>query len=274
MIGALEYRLRAEEAGSLPASHGTMMHAVCFDILHRFSPTLAARVHDGMKEKPMTSSFLSQMDGTKKRPAPDKGRWHLPAGTILAWRVTALTDDVWNAFASLPRGAEIQLGDWHLTLTETIIDAQKTPGTGEVDPQTLLETCASMPTPSELTLDFRSVTAFRTDQYDVPWPLPEYIFGSLAKRWQTFSMPLALDDEAVRTQARLLLPTSWHGRSTRKYFGSKRVVLGFTGQFSFSTERLPEEQRLLFLLLAQYAELSGTGRWTGYGMGQTRCRWK
>lgn len=274
MIGALEYRLRVLEDGSLPASHGTLMHAVSFDILHRFSPALAAHVHDEMQEKPFTVSFLAKQDGAKKWPAPGEGRWHLKAGTVLAWRVTALTDEVWQAFQSLERGAELTAGGMKLALVETIADAERAPGTGEFEPQELIETCAAMPSPKELTFDFRSVTAFRTDRYDVPWPMPEYIFGSIAKRWQAFHMPLAFDDEDVRAQAQMLLPTWWNGRSVRKYFGPHRGVLGFTGQFSFGTERIPEEQRLLFLLLAQYAELSGVGRWTGYGMGQARCRWK
>lgn len=273
MIGALEYRLRVEADSSLPASHGTLLHAACFDILRRFSPALAARVHDELQEKPLTSALLVQLDGRRRLAAPAQGRWQLSAGTLLAWRVTALTDEVWQAFTSLPPGVELRLGNCHLTLVAAISDAARVPGTGEVDPQALLEACAAMPVPRELTFDFRSVTAFRAEKYDFPWPLPEYIFGSLAQRWQAFAMPLALSVADVRTQARLLLPTRWQGQSARQYFGPRRGVLGFTGEFSFSTERLPEEQRLLFLLLAQYAELAGTGRWTGYGMGQTRCQW-
>ena len=273
MIGALSYRLRVQQAGRLPASHGILLHAVCFDILRRFSPSLARHVHDDLQEKPLTSAFLERLDGSRRQ-APRQGSWSLPAGAQLAWRVTALSDEVLQAFLALPSGAELQIGPLTVILEETIAAPERCADTCLVEPQDLLARCAAVVSPQELTLDFKSTTAFRIDQGDYTWPLPEYVFGSLARRWQRLQMPLELDEEAVRIKARLLLPATWQGRTEQRYFGPRRGALGFTGLFSYRTDQLPEHERLIFLLLAQYAELSGTGRWTGYGLGQTRSHWR
>ena len=105
---------------------------------------------------------------------------------------------------------------------------------------------------------------------DFPWPLPEYVFGSLADKWNAFDMPGDIQTSKIREGAVSILPLKWNGKSKLIRLSSKRCATGFIGQFTYSFAELDDDEKALMSLLAAYAELSGVGRWTAHGLGQVR----
>ena len=50
--------------------------------------------------------------------------------------------------------------------------------------------------------------------------------------------------------------------------------MAFAGIFAYSLHELPDDMKRLFLMLAQFAAFSGTGRLTAQGFGQTQMEWR
>ena len=71
-----------------------------------------------------------------------------------------------------------------------------------------------------------------------------------------------------------MAPLEWQGTSRRIYFGRDRGAMAFAGIFAYSLHELPDDRKRLFLMLAQFAVFSGTGRLTAQGFGQTRMEWR
>lgn len=266
MIGAIVYELKAMNSGSLLKYHGQKLHGICFSILREYSAELADRVHNNMSIKPFTSAELD-IKGLKK----SHGEYvYIQANTIIYWRVTALNDEVLNAFLSIESGKIIVLGDIKLRVERRLSRSDLNGLTEIFEPADLVKRYFSMPIPSFITMEFKSVTTFRSGVQDYPWPLPTMVFGSLADKWKVMKMPKNISPEVVREKAALILPHEWQGRSRKIFLASNRGTRGFVGRFSYRLDNLSDEDRKIMLLLAGYAEYAGVGRWNAHGLGQTR----
>ena len=110
--------------------------------------------------------------------------------------------------------------------------------------------------------------------FNYPFPLAEFVFGSLADKWNQAGMPAAIDRAAVREAAQGVRLLEWQGESRKVYFSSDRGMLAFQGTFTYELKVLPVEMQQIFLLLAQFAEFSGVGRLTAQGFGAARVNFK
>ncbi len=268
MIGAIVFELRALNSDSLPLYHGQQLHGLCFKIIEDFSPALATHIHNQMSIKPFTSADFEY----PKQILGRNNRLYVQEGTFLRWRVTALHDDVLQAFLSLQPGHRIDLGNLHLQIERILINPERCAYSGLIDPTDMLAEFFSYMPPSALTLDFHSVTTFRSGVQDYPWPLPEFVFGSLADKWTALSMPGDICAKQIRDTATAILPLQWQGKSRRINLSPKRSATGFMGQFTYSLAHLSPADQQLIALLAAYAEFSGVGRWTAHGLGQVRVK--
>ena len=267
MIGAVVYRLQAENSAWLPMVHGRFMHAAFFAALRDLSPELSGYVHDEMNSKPFTVSELELP--LQKLPREGRG-WRVKQGTEFFWRVTALQDTLLQALFALPAGYELLAGGLRLQLMEIIADPERHADSGIIDENDLIAGCLQAEDIREITFEFWSPVSFRFFDKDYPWPLPGYVFASIADKWSQNQMPVELNREEIREEAGSLFPMEWEGRSRRVFFAANRGVLGFEGRFTYDLQALPVERRQLYLMLAQYAVFSGVGRMTAQGMGQTR----
>ena len=266
MIGAIVFELKAVNSDSLPLHHGQQLHGLCFKIMEDFSPALADHVHKEMSIKPFTSAMLEYPQSLRA----NNNRLYIKEGTMLRWRVTALQDHVLQAFLNLQPGHIMNLGNLQLEIVRIIINPEISAYSGLIEPTDLLAECFSCVPPSVISLKFHSATTFRAGNDDFPWPLPEYVFGSLADKWVALDMPGDLPAKLIREEAKAIVPLEWQGRSCKLNFAPKRSARGFVGQFTYGLNHVDDEYQNILLLLAAYAELAGIGRWTAHGMGQVR----
>ena len=266
MIGAVVYKLKALSDDSLPDFHGQQLHGLCFKIFEGFSEPLSAKIHDQMSIKPFTSSLLEFGQGAVLR----QKRQYIKAGAVMYWRVTALSDDVLQAFLSVKKKQVLSLGNLQLQVEDIIIDPVLRSDAGIIAPEDMVAECFSLPPIKRITLDFRSVTSFRSGNSYFPWPLPEMVFGSLADKWEAMNMPGVMEAETVRREAAAIIPGDWHGTSRKVFLAQKRGVKGFIGSFTYEVQSFDEETCQALLVLAAYGEFAGVGLWTAHGLGQVR----
>ena len=266
MIGAIVYELRALNSDSLPLYHGQQMHGLCFKILKDYSPAMADYVHNQMSIKPFTStelSFYGKMSAANNR-------LYIKAGQLLRWRVTALSDEVLQAFLSLQPGYKIYLGNLQLDVERVYADPELCEYSGVVEPTEMLAECFACSLPASITMDFQSATTFKSGKNDFPWPLPEYVFGSLADKWEALRMPGDISRTLATEAASAILPLSWQGQSCWINLSPKRSARGFVGRFTYGLNNLSDTYKGIMAVLAAYAEFAGVGRWTSHGLGQVR----
>ncbi|MBW4418981.1 MAG: CRISPR-associated endoribonuclease Cas6 [Myxacorys californica WJT36-NPBG1] len=124
---------------------------------------------------------------------------------------------------------------------------------------------AQMPSDAKaLTLRFLSPTSFKLAQnrYIQPVPLPDSVFGSLQRRWNTFA------------PKELRFPkTQWAGLICDFEIKSQRLNLDRTvelGSVGWVRYQFPDlQQARIANVLAHFAFFSGVGRKTAMGMGLT-----
>ena len=270
MIGAVCFFLRTIKGGMIPPAHGHLLHAALFDYFRRRSPELSAQLHDGMNLKPFTVAML-ELPPVASR---GKNRVVLREGDRAAWRVTALNEIVLRVLLDAEFGEELRVGDLRFVVERVSADSDERPDIGLADEEELVAQCLSVPRVEEVFFEFLSPVSFRSYDMDYPYPLPEMIFASLADKWNAAGMPGSVDRESIRAIAATLPAVAWKGETKRLFFGRGRGVVGFRGEFTYRTAHLDAEDQRVLLLLAQFANVSGVGRLTGQGLGQTRTRYK
>lgn len=274
MIGAIVYRLRAENSARLPIFHGRLVHGAIFSLLRDHSEALAKFVHEKMNSKPFTVSALARISDSSHsgRKNMRENDFAVKEGELYYLRLTALHDEVLAAFLQPQPDMELQIGRARFALEEVLADGRQETGLAAVEE--LIEGAASLPEMESIEFSFLSPVSFRNFDRDYPFPLPELIFGSLADKWLQAGLPELFDRQSVKEAARELQPGIWQGRSRRVYFASDRGMLAFSGRFSYLLAGIEPEWQRIFLMLAQFAVFAGVGRLTAQGFGQTRieCR--
>lgn len=114
-----------------------------------------------------------------------------------------------------------------------------------------------------LTLDFITPTSFKQENYVQTFLLPELVFSSLHRRWNTFA-PLPCQ----------LPPMQWQGWVTAyelKTYAFKLQGGAEIGAQGWVRYQFPDlEQMRVASILAQFATFAGVGRKTAMGMGRTQ----
>lgn len=258
MIGAVVYKLRAENSGRLSLINGRLMHAAFFKILNEFAPALEKFIHNELTIKPFTVSFL---DPAKKIPSVS-GHWQVRRGDEFFWRITGLNEEILRAILSVPLHQKVQVGALSLTVENATDDI--------IAIEDFILSVKNIPSVSEICFEFVSPVTFRIDNFDAPYPRAELIFASLADKWSQAAMPAAVDKKVIRELAAKIRLTEWTGQSKKFYFGHDRGTLAFWGKFLYSVDALNDSVQKVFLLLAKFGEFAGVGRLTGQGFGQVR----
>ncbi|MCX5054665.1 MULTISPECIES: CRISPR system precrRNA processing endoribonuclease RAMP protein Cas6 [unclassified Streptomyces] len=178
---------------------------------------------------------------------------HAPGNATLA---LSWLNDLTTPPLDVLKGAEVRLGSQFFTVD----DVQPSHA-----PYTALE---ALPPTRRATLNFLSVTYFNRSGRWIPLPDPELLYGSLARRWNTFT-PNPLPDALITGLISTVRLTAHELSSAPADLGQASRT-GFTGQATFTLPHsAPDELAVVFTALSAYAEAAGTGAQTTHGLGWT-----
>ena len=271
MLGAAVYILRANNSATIPAYHGRLAHAAFLSALREVTPQVATYLHETQPQKPFTVAEL--FFSAKHTQKSSKQKFiSVEQDTLATWRITGLNETFMPYLTSLTPGKIIRFNKLLLSIEKCCFSPDEHDDSGLISKSDLLAACFNVPQVEKISFSFLSPTTFRFFDCDYPLPLPSYVFGSLAEKWQQNDTTnlLPLDKSAIRDAAAALFPEEWQGKSCVLPVTENRYIHSFTGNFTYNTTKLSREQQQIFLLLAQFATFAGVGRLTGQGLGQTK----
>ncbi|HEY89358.1 MAG TPA: CRISPR-associated endoribonuclease Cas6 [Thermoflexia bacterium] len=273
MLYSLILTLVPTRETTIRATMGHQAHAAFLKTVREADPVLAEVLHTpGLPAHPFTVS-------------PLRGATRLNRGELLLspeetyWlRFTILSPLIFQQFmARFLRGEGrpvIRLGSALLLIKEILATPESHPWAG----YTSWAALATQPDPAtELTLEFASPTAFGFGQQ--PWgkkimvlPLPETVFGSLARSWNHFApLPLQIDRRALRAYLDdHVVITRLENLQTQMLKFRHGPQLGFTGRVTYGLMADEPQLRAQLNALADIACYTGVGYKTKMGMGQCR----
>lgn len=273
---ALIIRLLARRAGQVRATAGQLAHAAFLDVLRQVDPALAQAVHDSHGRRPFT---LSPLHGFAQR-----GPALLVRAGQEGWlRVTLLDPVLFRTFIDYflrgSGGAIIRLGEIDFQVTEILSNGASHPLAGAASIEALRRHWAELPSDAvspRIELTFASPTAFRS--YDEQrryrsWlllPLPERVFGELARYWDELSGEETRAEVAALAGSAVVV-TRYRLQTRVQHY--RRPQVGFTGNVTFELlEPHDLSQRRRLNRLADLAFFTGLGTKKTMGMGQVyRC---
>jgi CRISPR-associated endoribonuclease Cas6 len=255
-LHSLVIQLAAASKKALPRTLGRALHAQVMQWISLGNPYLAEAIHNSQDSPLSLSGLLGHRRQSGTKPGDD-----------FYFRVALLHGDL---LAPLLSGLE-QWGTKPLSLGQCpliIRSIDSMPGThpwvGSSDYALLARTPKIS---DDITLNFLSPTSFKQRQDIQPFPLPELVFGSLLRRWNTFA-PVELQFPVVE----------WQGLSSAYELKTQALKMeggAEIGAAGWVRYRFPDPEQLkIATVLAHFAFFSGVGRKTAMGMGQTRLSTK
>ncbi len=275
MLISLLLTLTPDSPATLPADLGRAAQAETLARLGQVDPALAEAIHASDGPKPLTCSGLvvaeADRSGPERHPVDSMS---VRPGDRYFVRITGLVEPVSRTL--LAGLVEEPPARWTLhgvpfRVLETICDPTRESWTGQTSCETLAAAALqrSDRLPRTITLEFVSPTAFKSQDMQLPVPLPGLVFGSLVERWNAFST-VALDPDLRRfANERVAISRYWlESKPVPTKGGALRI--GGVGQVTYTA--LDDDRYALAALniLADFALYSGVGVQTGTGMGQCR----
>lgn len=268
ILAAVVLELKAKNAGRLPVSHGRLLHAAFLNALRIQNEGLSVALHNSASKS--FSLSLLQLPCP-----PQKMAYQVQAGMQAQWRICVMGEQTQSVLQCLRKGLLLRVGCLAFAVEAVYVTPQEHSQAGLMTTEYLERVCAELPLMEHLTLDFITPTTFRYFDQDYPWPKPELVFGSLAERWNKVSGAEHFVVEKIKEiAAGYLVPEKWQGSSRRVNLSPQHGVTGFVGSFTYKLSLLPQEYRVLFICLAEFAVFAGIGRLTGQGMGQVRVQYE
>ena len=215
---ALLLKLRPLERGTIMPFSGELVHGAWMNWLREVAPDVAQQLHEGNKRRPFTCSSL-QFPYTQDRILQaQKDNVHLPLDPEKTYtvRLTLLHGELFPILYTIIMGKNelaaranprpfMKIGKQSFLLEEVISHADDPSGwTGFTTCEALVEQAKERKRllyDHPLKMEFASITAFNRVRYSVrrhgnyyaPLPLPSYVFGGLAIRWQEIAPPVLKD---------------------------------------------------------------------------------
>lgn len=243
MIQALEIKLAAPAAVKLPQSACSLLHGV---LMEQIDSTYADFLHQNALRP-----YSQYLHFEKERNA-------------LYWRITALNEEANNeilaaAFA-LPQTVLLKQKNIELQL----VSKELLPAT---DYGSLAEKYFTQPLAGRyLSLDFITSCAFKSEGQYVIFPQPQFILGSLVKRWNAFADKESLDAQGiVHDLAQEVYVADYRLRMQAFSVDGARIP-AFRGDYTLGMKNNLMSNRIIAMLV-EYANYCGIGIKTALGMG-------
>ncbi len=267
--------LTPETPATLPADLGRAVQAETLARLAWVDPDLAEQVHTSDGPKPLTCSNLMVADRTTRHDErhPADNLSVRPESPCFV-RITGLTAQVCRALrAALMEGSPSTwtLHEQPFRVTEVICDPAQDAWTGQASYEGLAAAVLQRGDrlPNSVTLEFVSPTAFKSQEMQVPLPLPSLVFGSLVERWNAFS-PVALDPDLRRFAGERVAISRYRLESRPVATKNGALRIGGVGRVTYAILDADRYALAGLNILADFALYSGVGVQTATGMGQCR----
>lgn len=249
---AIAIELVAAEQMVLPASLGRALYSQVINWLSLGDSQLANSIH-GSQNTPFSVSALKgfrRKSGTK-------------AGDEFCFRIALLDGDLIHPLlAGLDTwgNESISLAKCPFVLRAIYAIPDSHPEVSSADYYLLAKAPRAF---DDLTLQFLTPTSFKQEQHIQPFPLAEFVFASLLRRWNTFA-PKDLH----------FPPVVWQGLISAfdiKTHALKMEGGAQIGAVGWVRYRFPDpDQAKIATTLAHFANFAGVGRKTAMGMGQVK----
>ena len=261
-LHSIALELAAVERTVLPATLGRALHSQVMNWLNLGDSHLANAIHT-QQTMPFSVSALTGFRRPNRDRPPYDRKSKTQSGDEFCFRIGVLDGDLLiplldglTAWGTQP----ISLAHCPFVIRQIYSMPGSHPQVGSSDYYLLAKT----PKPSDdLTLNFLTPTSFKQQRSVQPFPLPELVFGSLARRWDTFAPP-ELRFGAITWQG-LISAFDLKTHALKMEGGAEIGAVGWVRY------RFPDpEQARRATVLAQFANFSGVGRKTAMGMGQVQ----
>jgi CRISPR-associated endoribonuclease Cas6 len=252
---------------------GRQAHAAFLKTVRESDSALAEVLHmPHMPTRPFTVSMLQETPRARDR------RLHLSPEETYWLRFTILYQPIFERFmARFLRGEgrpTIRLGQAKLLIKEILTTPGSHPWAGYTSWAKLAAEARPEP---EITLDFASPTAFGFGQKEwgkkvMVLPLPETVFGSLARSWNDLAPPsLQMDRSELRAYLdEHTVIKRIDNLQTQMLRFRRSFQVGFVGRVTYGLMADDDTIRAQLSALADLAFYAGVGMKTTMGMGQCR----
>lgn len=244
--------IAAADKGHIPATLSRALHSMVMNWLKLANSQIAAEIHDSQ----VSPLSLSGLLGNRRRGGVKSGdnfycRISLLDGSLLPVLLAGI-----EAWGTEP----LVLGKFPFVL-RTIYTLPGTHRFVSAADYRLLATTPQMG--ADIELRFLSPTSFKQSRSIQTFPLPELVFGSLWRRWNTFA-PDELRFPDMDWQG-LVLAYELKTYAQKMEGGAE---IGAQGWVRYRFREL--EQIKVATILSHFAFFSGVGRKTSMGMGQVQ----
>lgn len=266
MLVSFVVALRPLRPGRLGRNVARSLHGVLFALVRSVDPELATRLHEGQGVRPFTVSTLVRVtEGGDHRGevSPDAVYWvryTLMADELLAALHRALA-------AREAARAPVTIDGHPFEILDILTTPEATDGWAQTTTCRQLLNDAGAET--RLALHFVSPTTFRTGDVNLLFPLPDSVFASHLRKWETFS-PEPLHPDLL-SFIRTHVVAERHELETRVVpYAAGAQWNGFVGFCQYRVLGGDADQIRHLNALTDFALFCGTGQKTTQGMGQTR----
>jgi CRISPR-associated endoribonuclease Cas6 len=262
--------LQPAQPATLAPNLGRAAHAWFLDQVRRADLALAERLHAEPAQRPFTVSNLLGIGWRSQKPVT------LAPGKEYALRVTSFSTELSALLQErmLPGLPEtVALAGAPFRVSGSTTDPQVHPWAGSdtfeglVQRHTLGERL-----PRSVGLRFASPALFRSEDKNVPVPLPGLVFGGLLDKWNAFA-PLQLHPGARRFAQECLAISRYRLETQQVSFGedgARGTMAGCVGHCVYAIQVRDRYWMGLMHLLAALSFYAGVGRRTTMGLGQVR----
>ncbi|MBX0330709.1 CRISPR system precrRNA processing endoribonuclease RAMP protein Cas6, partial [Oscillochloris sp. ZM17-4] len=257
MPTAMIYTIRPRAAASVPSSLGRATHAAILRLIQAADPALSARIHDDEGVKPLTVSNVQGLGpGRFSQARPERDytmRVTLLSAELEAiaagWTPEALgeLDLDGHAWQVLARADDPAQHDWASHASYEQIAAP------------LLDRPADLP--MRWDIQFASPVTFRRRGVNLPFPMPELVFGSLLDKWNAFA-PISLPDEVRRFAEERLAVSRYELRTLAGPTSGGALQIGAVGRCTYVAVGHDRYWQACITTLARYARYAGIGAGT------------
>ncbi|NJO85068.1 MAG: CRISPR system precrRNA processing endoribonuclease RAMP protein Cas6 [Blastochloris sp.] len=256
-------KVRAQAEAVLPSHTGRIIYNVWLRWLDARDPVLAKHWHDSQGLKPYTCSSLICPNSRTIQCGDD------------AWfRITTLEKGVTNIlrdYLEQPPNA-VMIGETPFEVLSITADSQHHTWAGSVAYEDIAAPYLLNGANPErrLKMEFAAPVVFNQNEMNMPFPLPELVFGSLLDKWNAFS-PISIRQDVREFCYSSLGISHFNLRSQRVQMLEQNQPIGGRGDIQYVVTRYDRYWMSIIGLLAHYAFYAGVGRFTALGLGQTRC---